>query len=312
MAAQITSQVGWICSRPIEYAAARAMLDESYGHPEQQHAADSNTYHLGRMGKHYIVITCMPSSQRGTAAVAAAVHHLFQSYYRIRMAMLVGVGGGIPSQWNDIRLGDIVVSYPDGNCGGVRHFSVGSGGQIRCFGGPLNIPPRTMLSAVDMMKGLALTKDPRYLEVIRTTTQGTGRVQRTFARPAHDSLFKIEHEHPTYARDCTGCPAEWEVQRAERRGPTPKAHYGIIASGDVIMDSGQLREALRQKTGALCVDMEAAGLLQGFPGVVIRGISNYADSHQNDQWEAFAALAAASYAKDLLSYMPSERPIAGS
>lgn len=78
------------------------------------------------------------------------------------------------------------------------------------------------------------------------------------------------------------------------------------------MDSGQLREALRQKTGALCVDMEAAGLLQGFPGVVIRGISNYADSHQNDQWEAFAALAAASYAKDLLSYMPSERPIAGS
>ncbi|GES60686.1 Pfs, NACHT and ankyrin-domain-containing protein [Aspergillus terreus] len=290
MAAQITSQIGWVCSRPIEYAAARAMLGESYGYPEQQHAADSNTYHLGRMGKHYTVIACMPSSQL---------------LNRIRMAMLVGVGGGIPSQENDIRLGDIVISYPDGNCGGVRRFCVGSGGQIRCFDGPLNIPPRPMLSAVDIMKGVALTKDPRYLEVIRTATQGTGRVQRTFARPARDSFFKIEHEHSTYARDCTGCPAEWEVQRAERRGPTPKAHYGIIASGDVIMDSGQLREALRQETGALCVDMEAAELLQGFPGVVIRGISNYADSHQNHQWEAFAALAAASYAKDLLSYMPS-------
>jgi nucleoside phosphorylase len=32
---------------------------------------------------------------------------------------MVGIGGGIPSTKNDIRLGDIVVSLPEGQHGGV-------------------------------------------------------------------------------------------------------------------------------------------------------------------------------------------------
>ncbi|KAL4983713.1 WD40-repeat-containing domain protein [Aspergillus falconensis] len=50
--------------------------------------------------------------------------------------------------------------------------------------------------------------------------------------------------------------------------------------------------------------MEAAGLMQDFPCIVIRGICDYADSHKNKQWQGYAALAAASYAKELLSYVP--------
>ncbi|KAL3432933.1 hypothetical protein BDV09DRAFT_117805 [Aspergillus tetrazonus] len=50
--------------------------------------------------------------------------------------------------------------------------------------------------------------------------------------------------------------------------------------------------------------MRAAGLMEDFPCVVIRGICDYADSHINKQWRGYAALAAASYAKELLSYIP--------
>ncbi|KAL4957112.1 hypothetical protein BDW69DRAFT_180996 [Aspergillus filifer] len=50
--------------------------------------------------------------------------------------------------------------------------------------------------------------------------------------------------------------------------------------------------------------MEAAGLMQDFPCIVIRGICDYSDSHKNKQWQGYAALAAASYAKELLSYVP--------
>lgn len=46
--------------------------------------------------------------------------------------------------------------------------------------------------------------------------------------------------------------------------------------------------------------MEAAGLMNHFPCLVIRGICNYADSHKNKDWEGYAAMTAAAYAKDLL------------
>lgn len=70
------------------------------------------------------------------------------------------------------------------------------------------------------------------------------------------------------------------------------------------MKHGATREQLRKETGALCFEMEAAGLMLDFPCIVIRGICDYADSHKNNQWQGYAALAAASYAKELLGYVP--------
>ncbi|CAI7651444.1 unnamed protein product [Penicillium glandicola] len=53
-------QIGWICALPIEAAAAAEMLDEHFGILEEQDVVDSNTYTLGRIGKHYVVIACLP------------------------------------------------------------------------------------------------------------------------------------------------------------------------------------------------------------------------------------------------------------
>jgi len=46
--------------------------------------------------------------------------------------------------------------------------------------------------------------------------------------------------------------------------------------------------------------MEAAGLINSFPCVVIRGVCDYADSHKNKQWQPYAAATAACYCKELL------------
>src|SRR5580692_6185251 len=59
-------------------------------------------------------------------------------------------------------------------------------------------------------------------------------------------------------------------------------------------------EEIYQKHRAICLEMEAAGLMNNFPCVVIRGISDYADSHKNDQWQPYAATTAAACAKELL------------
>jgi hypothetical protein len=47
--------------------------------------------------------------------------------------------------------------------------------------------------------------------------------------------------------------------------------------------------------------MEAAGLMNNYPCMVIRGICDYADSHKIKDWQEYAASVAAAYAKELLS-----------
>ncbi|EPS45137.1 hypothetical protein H072_898 [Dactylellina haptotyla CBS 200.50] len=49
--------------------------------------------------------------------------------------------------------------------------------------------------------------------------------------------------------------------------------------------------------------MEAAGLLQNLPCLVIRGICDCADSHKNGNWEEHAAAVAAAFTKELLGYV---------
>jgi nucleoside phosphorylase len=106
-------QIGWICALPIEAAAAAEMLDENFGILEEQDAADSNTYTLGRIGKHHVVIACLPGGQYGTTSATTVVNNMIRTFSKsLRIGLIVGIGGGIPSAAYDIRLGDVVVSYP--------------------------------------------------------------------------------------------------------------------------------------------------------------------------------------------------------
>ncbi|OHW91780.1 NB-ARC and TPR domain protein [Colletotrichum incanum] len=83
-------------------------------------------------------------------------------------------------------------------------------------------------------------------------------------------------------------------------------HRGTIASGELVVKTAELRDRLAQQHGLLCFEMEAAGALTDFPCMVIRGISDYCDSHKNDQWHGYAAAVAAAYARQLFFHMPVE------
>ena len=78
-------------------------------------------------------------------------------------------------------------------------------------------------------------------------------------------------------------------------------HYGKIGSGNQVVKDAQLRDRLATRHDVLCYEMEAAGLMNNFPCLVIRGICDYADSHKNDVWQGYAAMVAAAYARDLLN-----------
>jgi hypothetical protein len=82
-------------------------------------------------------------------------------------------------------------------------------------------------------------------------------------------------------------------------------HYGAIASGNQVMKDGVTRDRMSSELGSvLCFEMEAAGLMNSFPCLVILGICDYADSHKNKGWQPYAAATAAACAKELLSVIP--------
>jgi nucleoside phosphorylase len=53
----------------------------------------------------------------------------------------------------------------------------------------------------------------------------------------------------------------------------------------------------------LCFEMEAAGLMNDFPCLVIRGICDYSDSHKNKDWQRYAAAIAAAEGKEILRFL---------
>jgi nucleoside phosphorylase len=129
-------------------------------------------------------------------------------------------------------------------------------------------------------------------------------MRQDFSRPDVDWLFSSTYDHQDDKPDCSTCDHDERVDREPRATKAPQIHYGLIASGNQVMKDAQTRDFIARETDILCFEMEAAGLMDQLSCLVIRGISDYCDSHKNKQWQGYAALAAAAYAKDLLAAVP--------
>src|SRR5579871_5868097 len=93
--------VGWVCALPIELAAAQLMLDEEHHHPGQE-SYNTNLYTLGRIGEHNVVIACLPAGQPGTNSAATVAVQMKSAFPSLRFGLMVGIGGGVPSEETDI------------------------------------------------------------------------------------------------------------------------------------------------------------------------------------------------------------------
>ncbi|KAK4922629.1 hypothetical protein LTR66_016587, partial [Elasticomyces elasticus] len=121
----------------------------------------------------------------------------------------------------------------------------------------------------------------------------------------NDRLFQASCDHVPGA-DCWNCDTADQVQRDTRETTDPDIHYGTIASGNTLVKDAATRDRIVADVGedCICFEMEAAGLMNHFPCLVIRGICDYADSHKNDRWQRYASATAAAYTKELLAYVP--------
>jgi nucleoside phosphorylase len=306
--------VGWICAITTEYVAAQAFLDERHDGPEYVSTNDNNDYTLGRVGRHNVIIAGLPDGEYGIAAAAGVARDMLHSFPNIRIGLMVGIGGGAPSQKHDIRLGDVVVSAPNDGKGGVLQYDFGKTIQDQSFKttGFLNQPPTVLRTAMNGLKAQYEIDGHELEKAINDILEKRPRLRKKYLRPdlSTDRLYLSYVTHPpNNIESCIaicGDHASTLVSRPKRteEDDNPAIHYGLIASANQLMKDASIRDKLAAKKDVLCFEMEAAGLMNHFPCLVIRGICDYSDTHKNKEWQGYAAMVAAAYAKDLLYRIP--------
>jgi nucleoside phosphorylase len=233
---------------------------------------------------------------------------MLRTFPAIKVGLMVGIGGGVPRPPKyDIRLGDIVVSKPRNQNGGVLQYDFGQNKPEKFANiGFLSPPPRSLLSALTVLSGWhRFPGESKLAEYLSPTTNTKLPVDFTFPEEA-DELFKSNYVH-VGNKTCVDCDRTNLIERKPRGSPCPHVHYGTIASGNQIVANGMVRDQLAMQHDIMCFEMEAAGLMNTFPCVIIRGISDYSDSHKNSRWKRYAAATAAAYAKELLRFVPEEQ-----
>ena len=185
-----------------------------------------------------------------------------------------------------------------GEIGGVIQYDRG---QANRWGfnraGILRPPPKEILTAVAMLRSnhdLGRSKMSQHLS----------EAPKAFRRPDFEHVTRIptcRHNDEQQGGTCSQCNNEVKAARVKRDTDDPVIHYGLIASGNTVIRNAEVRDQIRDELGILCFEMEAAGLMNDFPCLVVRGICDYSDSQKNDDWQYDAALTAAAWAKELLN-----------
>lgn len=272
MANSASYSVGWIAAHPYARAAALMMMDEIHKEPKDfvQNGGDQNSYVWGRVSKHNVVIASLPAGQYGLVSAANTAGGMRSSLPHIRIGLLVGIGAGIPDK-HDILLGDVVVSNPDGTNGGVVQYDFYKGkgdndsSYLKERKGFLSSPPQALLSALSAIQAKHEIEDSKIEEFLNIY-QGNKKLKIRYAYPGSEKDILREHD-----------PSD----NREKPRTSPEIHYGTIASGNVLIKNAQERDSIvawleKENVKPICFEMEAAGLMNNFPCLVIRGVCNYA------------------------------------
>jgi hypothetical protein len=175
--------------------------------------------------------------------------------------------------------------------------------------GTLNKPPQILLRHMSQLEAKRMNEGEDSIpRIVWEVLKQKPNMKEDFSPPEldQDFLFQSSYHHADKKDDCKQCDKGQLVKRKPRDARTPSIHYGLIASGDEVIKDSETRDRLAQQHGILCFEMEAAGLMDELPTLVIRGICDYCDSHKQKQWQGYAAFTAAAYAKLLLSIVPGE------
>ncbi|KAL6360868.1 hypothetical protein LRP88_06576 [Fusarium phalaenopsidis] len=326
-------RVAIVCALSREADAVTLLFDQFWDEERDHYGradGDTNTYITGRIGDHHVVLAVLPNM--GTSSAAAATASLQSSYTGLKLAILVGICGGVPRIANfDAFLGDVVVSktiiqydygrqYPG-------HFAVKN--TIEDSLGRANKDIRSLLAVfeTELMRERLQIKASKHLKYL----QEAGKKKRRRANYDYPGTKEDKLYPPTYThrhrKRCSVCvddpdvfcdsaskascveagcdSANLVVRERSKDQPQggdfcPEIFIGRIGSGNTVMKSGEDRDRVAARHDLIAFEMEGAGAWDEVPCIIVKGICDYADSHKNKAWQNFAAATAASVAKAIL------------
>ncbi|KAI1119355.1 nucleoside phosphorylase domain-containing protein [Nemania sp. NC0429] len=222
--------VVWICPG-VALDPARVMLDEEHNRPIYNADYDENSYICGTMEGHNVVLATNPPGMSGNVIAGRFAGPIFNTFPNIKMTMLIGIGGGVPSPTpaddtlKDIHLGDVMVGWPGDGKQAVVYYESG--------------------------------------------------------RLLHDG-----YKHKGDKESCAGCNDFEMVVRNPRTRKHQNQfifHRGQIGTGNAIVVDANHRDSISKRCGGLqCIEMSAAGVDANKNCLVIRGISDYYNTHKNE------------------------------
>ena len=94
------------------------------------------------------------------------------------------------------------------------------------------------------------------------------------------------------------------------KAPSPRVHFGVVASGDSVEKSAIHRDKLADSKDVIGFEMEGAGAWDTFPIVVIKGVVDYADSHKSYIWRKYGAACGAACMKAFVNeWRPTDKTL---
>ncbi|KAL4994024.1 hypothetical protein BDV10DRAFT_197862 [Aspergillus recurvatus] len=287
--------IAWICPSRLELVAAREMFDRAYGkHPQTLHPSDANSYELGKIGRNNIAMVCLPS-----VFATEDPRQMKATFSSLRVGICVAVGSGIPSDLNDIRLGDVVVGMPERKFWGVvglEHASASASTSRSGYSHLLTTAAHALTA--DRARGVP-SKIPSFLSKM-FEWYPENRVVYAYPGVSDDVLFRTDYSHASLRNHSKRSV----VPRLVRTDCTrPDVHSGTIAAIDKPMTDVRVRDTWSENLGIKgIIPIPGAGGLgrMHMPMLVVCGVGDYADSHGDGRWRGYAAATAAAYAKELL------------
>lgn len=242
----------------------------------------------------------------------------------------------------DVIIGDSIVQTDYGKQYAEGFERRASGRQV------LGNPPRKIQNMLDFLRVKRESLHAQMMLHLLSIQQ-KDHDKWQYQGVTNDRLFEASIRHKHYGRDiqcecancktnddpvcrvalrdqcnltgCSNCPT---IRRArlttdtndDRFIPRPLIHFGTIASSNTVMKSGEHRDKIiqseqdRYEETIIAFEMEGAGMWENRACVIIKGVSDYADSHKNDIWHPYAAATAAACMRAFLDQWIPDDPLA--
>jgi len=315
--------IALFCVTKEEGQLVRAILDRRHEAPKNMRAYSGNYYSYGeiegRYGVHHIVVIRSRQAGKGHMMTAAAREPLRSNFPNLEHAFAIGISGGLSSSCIDTGMsvykGDVVIAksvYGNDAIIEYDHAVMRSPSDAR----PKDRADKTAADLESCFDRWYENFEEWNARDVQSVLESLVGQNEKYHAPSAEKDFRFlpDQAHCSEEEDCSACRDTYVGGRARTTERTEncyplKVHRGLVLTGSPLIRSAQERERISLiYPQALCVDMESAVLMDVWHPLVIRGISDYADSHYDYDWLYYAAATAAAVAKSIILTLEKRRP----